>query len=128
MRITFYISWITFISLVVINKFVTSSPDWAPYVFKCAQFLSYFILAAVPLCHKYEGLDEPTGVKLIYLEALVVSFFLRSLLFIFSMFKIDGVVMSNRMDILAALGGLLLLYYIFEVRGKIRNLEKKIYY
>lgn len=125
MKVTFYISWITFTSLLVINNIVSNSPDWAPSLFKCAQFLSYFILAAVPMMHKYEGLEKPTGAKLIYLEALVVSFFLRSLIFIFSFIKIDGVIVSNRLDILAALGGMMLLYYILEVRMKIRKIEDK---
>ena len=125
MKLTFYISWIVFIGLMILNKVVTSSPDWAPSIFKCAQFLSYFILGAVPMLHKYEGLNEPKGVSLIYLEALVVSFFLRSILFLFSFFKIDGVVMSNRMDVIAAMGGFLLLYYILEVRLKLKRLEDK---
>lgn len=125
MKATFYISWIVFIGLIILNHSIKVAPDWAPSLFKCAQFLSYFILAAVPMMHKYEGLEKPTGSNLIYLEALVVSFFLRSLIFMFSFIKIDGVIVSNRLDILAALGGMMLLYYILEVRMKIRKIEDK---
>lgn len=125
MKATFYISWGVFIGLMILNKVVKVAPDWAPDAFKCAQFLSYFILAAVPMCHKYEGLEKPKGSTLIYLEALVVSFFLRSILFIFSFIEIDGVVISNRLDVMTALGGLMVLYYLLEVRLKIRRLENK---
>ena len=132
MKWTFYISWITFILLMIINKLVNGYPSiasyvpyWATYVFKLAQFISYFMLAAVPMIHKYEGLEKPKGHTLVYLEALVISFFVRSLLFIFSFFKVDNMSMDNRMDILASFGGFMLLYYIFEIRLKIKRLEDK---
>lgn len=119
MKLTFYISWIVFISLVIIGKTVTSSPEWMPKVFKMVQFTTYLVLALVPLLHKYEGNDKPKGIDAIYLEALTVSFCVRSMLFYFSYLKMD-----NRTDILVVFGGLMLGYYIFDVRKKLNAIEK----
>lgn len=90
-----------------------------PNIFKIVQFLTYFMLAFVPMLHKYEGMENPKGINAIYLEALFVSFCFRSMLFIASFYKLD-----KRLDILIALGGLMLGYYIFDVRKKIKAIER----
>lgn len=77
------------------------------------------MLAFIPMLHKYEGMEKPKDINAIYLEALFVSFCMRSMLFVLSFYKLD-----KRADILIALGGLMLGYYIFDVRTKIKRIEK----
>lgn len=104
-------------------------PLWTTDVYKAAMHANFIYLPIHTLLKIWDRTDrldiliqKLSRVDTVYLEAILVSFTFRGILYILSVWKLD-----NRWDILAVFGLMQLGYFVFDMRKKIKQVEKFIY-
>lgn len=129
MKKVFYIYWISYLFLIFINNIGLVLPLWTADVYKAAMHANLLYLPLHTLFKVWDRTDNPESIikKLssidnIYLEAIIVSFVFRGMLYILSVWKLE-----NRWDILAIFGAVQMAYFLFDVREKLKRIEKYIY-
>lgn len=119
MKKAFYIYWFVYLILMAVNLSGLTAPLWVAKLFDVSLTLTYIYLGFMPMYMMYVYGEKLNDIDQKYLEAIIVSFMVRSILFVFSIYGLD-----SRYDILTFFGGFMLVYYICEIRLKIKAIDK----
>lgn len=122
MKKAFYTYWFAYLTLMAVNLSGLTACLWVSQLFKVVFYLTYIFLAGYPMYVMYIHHRSLTEINHKYLKAIIVSFIVRSMLWICASFGY-----SDRWEVLAFLGGGMLFYYIFEVRLKIKKIENNLF-
>lgn len=119
MKKIFYIYWCWLLLLILLLNIGLVLPLWTVNIFKVILFLNFAFVILAPLLKIMENYNKLTKIDHKYLEGIFISIILRCILYCFSFYRLD-----QRWYILAWVGILMLGYYIFEIRLKIKDIEK----
>lgn len=103
----------------LINNVGIILPMWAASLYKAAMHVNFISLPFFALLEFLDKDDKRINkIDYIYLEAIIVSFGFRGMLYVFSAWGLN-----NRWDILLLFGLIQLGYFIFDVKRKLRDIE-----
>lgn len=117
MKSIFYTYWLWFIFLIAINHCGLVLPMWTVGVYKILLMLNFAYLSSMPILKVIET-DRVTKNDVVYLEAIVVSILARSVLYCASFYGY-----GDRWELLSVIGIVMMIYYIFDVRQKLKTIE-----
>lgn len=122
MKRAFYTYWLVYLIIMAVSLSGLSAPLWVAEGVKILFFLSYVYLAGYPMYFMYVHQRRVDDIEERYLEGIIVSFIVRSLLWVCASYGL-----KDRWELLTFFGGGMLFYYIFEIRIKLKRIEKYIY-